>query len=98
MLLIVGNEIQNFALFTFFFRVCLLLQWATPLICELARAIALGMIKKFVVNERESDFCVKLAMIGDDLEDDDDLENPVDCDFRPETALSSVYLGLDHPA
>ena len=36
------------------------------------------MIKKFVENERESDFCVKLAMIGDDLEDDDDLENPVD--------------------
>ena len=56
------------------------------------------MIKKFVENERESDFCVKLAMIGDDLEDDDDLENPVDCDFRPETALSSVYRGLDHPA
>ena len=56
------------------------------------------MIKKFVVNERESDFCVKLAMIGDDLEDDDDLENPVDGDFHPETALIAVYRGLDHPA
>ena len=49
-------------------------------------------------NERESAFYAEIVTIGDGLEDGDDLENPVDFDFIPETALSSVCLGLDHPA
>ena len=46
-------------------------------------------------NEKERNFHVE---IGSGLEVGDDLENPDDFDFIPDTALSLVCLGLDHPA
>ena len=46
-------------------------------------------------NEKERNFHVE---IGSGLEVGDDLENPDDFDFIPDTALSPVCLGLDHPA
>ena len=49
-------------------------------------------------NEKESDFHVEIVANGSGLEVGDDLENPDDFDFIPETALNPVCLGLDHPA
>ena len=42
-----------------------------------------------------ANFAAVLAPIAGE---EDDLENPVDGDFHPETALNAVYRGLDHPA
>ena len=49
-------------------------------------------------NEKESDFHVEIVAIGSGLEVGDDLENPDDFDFIPDTALSLVCLGQNHPA
>ena len=46
-------------------------------------------------NEKERNFHVE---IGRGLEVGDDLENPDDFDFIPDTALSLVCLGQNHPA
>ena len=45
-------------------------------------------------NEKERNF----HEIDSGLEVGDDLENPDDFDFIPDTALSLVCLGQDHPA
>ena len=39
-----------------------------------------------------------MAIIGADLEENDDQENPVVVEFYPETALVGVCRGLGHPA
>ena len=41
---------------------------------------------------------VEVVAIGSGLEVGDDLENPDDFDFIPDTALSLVCLGQNHPA
>ena len=43
-------------------------------------------------------FNAEIVAIGSGLEVGDDLENPDDFDFIPDTALSLVCLGQDHPA